>query len=891
MEQPRNIEAQHGRKRGKSIDVGLIFNRCSSTEMQSKTSPRESSNDLAEFRNRLRHKSWVTGAIRKSSLQVEKKRSASSKPSFDYRRSSTTRYNGHQFEGHKTGRFVDYTKMNLPKKWLKEYEKKQADLQKKSEEKLQPLDRFRRAVRLILTCNMVLRSIVHHAIEKGHYEKVTSDAALSLKSAAAKGAVENLMFDPELYKCHHEFLMPRWAKEITCKELAERTKQEIHSIVQLMKQLKGFRRYSFKIQEAICAALRYDCFDRRRVIIRKGHVAQRFYFIFSGSVCVTVDDDEHSAFAKPTENAVLKRGDHFGELAFIRGLKRAATVVCLERTELLSVEKEDFFSAKIDLSFNADMQRRVEYIKEHPVFRTWPEEVVKKVAEESRLRDYNSDEVIVRDSCKLHWIIFVAKGQCDVLRLLDLSNCKEYIDHALKYRMEKIQDDAPLSTYIPSVDDISLNSVALRGGPSRLESPEEESTVDGSEKATAARRKAKSEQSIFYRVDRRAVKTADQASKKGILHSENTAGKSAKGRVSFQVEEDQYSSIGQGRLQSSEPKRRPLESNRRISEPTPVCSTIEDHGVVDEKRIEDKVGVGVYMMVDRLRPGQCFGAWSLLEQEDKCLPFVENIRSSNEQNEKELSKVKSTKRQTKKEKKPRERRFTLVSGGCEVIKVAKDVFFKYSDTATLDKLSQLTTTYPEDSILCQTYLQQSDWRTYREEIVDNVVVRHIARLETAKGSSRSHKVRSSPVPSPLCSMKMWPPVNSKWEYFPDTGWVPGYVARPAIEAGTSRPNHAAKLNRSPVTSRSQSPSLRKWSPAQCGTPRGSPIPPPAAASKSSEKLLPLVTNDLVLAQGSQRALVLTQGGSRCNDYQLQIERRIINKHDMKKTNQHFGKVT
>ena len=116
-----------------------------------------------------------------------------------------------------------------------------------------------------------------------------------------------------------------------------------------------------------------------------------------------------------------------------------------------------------------------------------------------------------------------------------------------------------------------------------------------------------------------------------------------------------------------------------------------------------------------------------------------------------------------------------------MIKVAKDVFFKYSDTATLDKLRQLTARYPEDSILCQTYLQQSDWRTYREEIVDNVVVRHIARLETAKGSSRSHKVRSSPVPSPLCSMNMWPPVNSKWEHFPDTGWVPGYVTRPAIE--------------------------------------------------------------------------------------------------------------
>lgn len=55
-----------------------------------------------------------------------------------------------------------------------------------------------------------------------------------------------------------QFLMPRWAKEITSKEPKSRTQQEIHSIVQLMKQLKGFRRYSSKIQEALCRALKYD---------------------------------------------------------------------------------------------------------------------------------------------------------------------------------------------------------------------------------------------------------------------------------------------------------------------------------------------------------------------------------------------------------------------------------------------------------------------------------------------------------------------------------------------------------------------------------------------------------------------------------------------------------
>lgn len=199
------------------------------------------------------------------------------------------------------------------------------------------------------------------------------------------------------------------------------------------------------------------------------------------------------------------------------------------------------------------------------------------------------------------------KGQCDVLRLLDLSNCKEYIDHALKYRMEKIQDDASSSTYSPTVDDISLSSVVLRGVPPRLESPEDECIVEGSEKATVARRKAKSVPSILYQVDPTAVIKADHAhSKKGILHSENTAGKSSKGRVSFQVEENHNSEEGQRRLKSSELKRRSFEPQRRCSEPTPVCSTIKDEGVVDEKQAEDKVGVGVYMMVDRLRPGQCF---------------------------------------------------------------------------------------------------------------------------------------------------------------------------------------------------------------------------------------------------------------------------------------------
>ena len=106
-------------------------------------------------------------------------------------------------------------------------------------------------------------------------------------------------------------------------------------------------------------------------------------------------------------------------------------------------------------------------------------------------------------------------------------------------------------------------------------------------------------------------------------------------------------------------------------------------------------------------------------------------------------------------KKRRERRFTLTSRGCEVIKVAKETIRKHGDATTINRLKQFTKNYPKDDELCHAYIKQSDWRTYREELVDNVVIRHIVHHETAKGSARAQGVRSSPVPSPLCSLASW----------------------------------------------------------------------------------------------------------------------------------------
>lgn len=892
MERQKTTEARPRQVRSASIDVSYLFYRRSSKKrqmLQSGAGFSSSSEQISKLLKRLRNKSVVTepSIARRNTISIEKRATSSfenrdHRPSYNF--SSTHQSN----RGHHKDEPWDM-KTNLPKRWLKEYEKKQVDLCKAKQKKLQPLERFKRAVKLIQTCNAAFKSVVYYAVQRGQHNEVTSDATLSLKSAEAKGTVEDLMFDPEFYKTHHEFLMPRWAKEITNKDPESRTPQEVHSIVQIMKQLKGFRRYCFKTQEALCKAIRYDCFGRRRVVIRKGQVAMRFYFIFSGSVCVTVDDDEHSAFAKPTENSVLKRGDYFGELAFIRNLKRAATVVCLEKTELLSVDKEDFFSARIDECFKADAQRRTEFFKEHQVFSTWPEDIINKVAVESRLQDYNSDEVIVRDSSDFHWIVFIIKGQCDVLRLLDLSKCKNYIKHAIKYRTDKILDDAS-STYRLNTEEVSLSSIVTRGFPFILESSETKSTKGSDKTMPHAQTKPKSAESSkrVHQTKEKSPRCQDnQVSIKGILQPDCFKRNPMKCHVSFDDEGSQEQNASLRWAMAYNDLFVDKETEKDV-----------DEGLVEE-RTGDNVGVGVFMAVDRLRPGQCFGAWSLLEQEENCLPSSKADESN--------SKVK---RHPPKENKPRERKFILVSGGCEIIKVAKDVFFKYLDDSTLEKLKMLTTNYPRDSTLCQAYLQQSDWRTYREEIVDNVVARHIVRQETAKGFLRSPTVRSSPVPSPLCSVKVWSRSPSKWEYFTDAGWVSGQVTRPLIEARHSRSSSASKS----TTKSNEKSSMAREHSARAGvmpsgssgitrrsfrTPRGSsgtfrqsPLTlPPTSALKSPEKLLPLVRNDLVLAQGSQRALVLTQGGSRCNDYQLHIERKIINKHDVNKTFPHLGKVT
>lgn len=107
----------------------------------------------------------------------------------------------------------------------------------------------------------------------------------------------------------------------------------------------------------------------------------------------------------------------------------------------------------------------------------------------------------------------------------------------------------------------------------------------------------------------------------------------------------------------------------------------------------------------------------------------------------------------------------------------KKEFCKYADSETIELLRLLTATYPTDNKLCQTYLKQSDWRCYREELVGDI----IERRQAIKHGVRRTLVKPTPVLSPLCSFDARHTSSSNWEYFRGSGWMSSKVISPVIK--------------------------------------------------------------------------------------------------------------
>ncbi|XP_043836711.1 LOW QUALITY PROTEIN: cyclic nucleotide-binding domain-containing protein 2 [Dromiciops gliroides] len=310
--------------------------------------------------------------------------------------------------------------------------------EEKSSNTLQkPFHRFiKEIITMIRVCKIFRRGL--HGFRECQIMQ-TTDKGNPIFSAWDKKKQTKLTFN------YNEFFFeqghfPQRAIQITQKRPEWREESEVYNLCNFLQVLESFWSYSQQLQLLLAKVIRYERFGRRRVIIKKGHKGNSFYFIYLGTVAVTADDDGSSAFLD-AHPELLYKGSSFGEMALLTGSERIATVVCMEDTELLVVDKEDFFGNKMDEEVKKEFQFRFNFFREHNLFKTWSDESLKKVASYCKVEKFPLGQLITRNVTESGFIMFVTEGLCDIIRLLDLSTCLSYykwiwqhltpVDHSL----------------------------------------------------------------------------------------------------------------------------------------------------------------------------------------------------------------------------------------------------------------------------------------------------------------------------------------------------------------------------------------------------------------------------------------------------------------------------
>ncbi|XP_015452789.1 cyclic nucleotide-binding domain-containing protein 2 isoform X1 [Pteropus alecto] len=233
---------------------------------------------------------------------------------------------------------------------------------------------------------------------------------------------------------------PLKAIEIAQKKPSWRTDQEIQILCNTLQVIGSYRNYSHSLQLLLAKVMRFERFGRRRVIIKKGQRSSSFYFIYLGRVAVTEDEDGSSAFLDP-HPLLLHKGDCFGqEVSLLSSSVRKATVVCMEETEFLVVDKEDFIANKLEQELKKNANHQFEFFRKMDLFQSWSDEKVWELVILGKKEKFSYGQLISKDFVNLSSIVFICKGlkttfikqvkqdggSCEVLRLIDLGASPSY---------------------------------------------------------------------------------------------------------------------------------------------------------------------------------------------------------------------------------------------------------------------------------------------------------------------------------------------------------------------------------------------------------------------------------------------------------------------------------
>ncbi|XP_025904083.1 cyclic nucleotide-binding domain-containing protein 2 [Nothoprocta perdicaria] len=219
--------------------------------------------------------------------------------------------------------------------------------------------------------------------------------------------------------------LPLRVIQITRKRPEWRTEEEVKFVQSCLQEIESYGSYSLRLQFLLAKVVRFEWFERGRVILKKGQCGISFYFIYFGSVALT-DDEDGSSTLTALYPVVLQKGAKFGEVSVLKGTRRVATVICLEDTKLFVVDKDDFFANKLDEELQEELCYRYNFIKGVKFFEKWSKRSIVRITNSSKMEKFYYGQVITKDITKSDSVILISKGTCEILHLVDLTACPSY---------------------------------------------------------------------------------------------------------------------------------------------------------------------------------------------------------------------------------------------------------------------------------------------------------------------------------------------------------------------------------------------------------------------------------------------------------------------------------
>ena len=146
--------------------------------------------------------------------------------------------------------------------------------------------------------------------------------------------------------------------------------------------------------------IRYEQFERRRIVIRKGHAGMAMYFLCYGSVGVIHDPDPDVLFSQ-SDPLILRPGASFGEVALMMRCTRNATVCCMDVCEFMVVDQENFYDLGLGEIVEREYYERVSFFTHHAVLHQYPSEMVRVMASESKSELIQTNKIICHDTSQV----------------------------------------------------------------------------------------------------------------------------------------------------------------------------------------------------------------------------------------------------------------------------------------------------------------------------------------------------------------------------------------------------------------------------------------------------------------------------------------------------------